>query len=143
MGRRKKPPARTMPVREIPLDIEGYEGQTVRVKLDLPSGFLETAMGLFGIAGTFDLGNLSEREARELRSLLSDLRRDLANAIVEWNLADPYDGEVLPQPYKNPDAFAGLGFQTLADLTNQILAPAEEMQKNLSEPSSPTSTGAG
>ena len=139
MADKNKP--RRAPLREVILDWEGYEGQTVKVRPDLPSGFLETAMGLFSIAGTFDLSSLSPREAKSLRHLLSNLRRDLAQSIVEWNLRDPYDGEPLPQPYKNPEAFTFLGFEALTDLANLILAPPKETEKNSSEPSSPTSTG--
>ncbi|MBM4467766.1 MAG: hypothetical protein FJ014_19825 [Chloroflexi bacterium] len=135
----KKP--RKAPLREVVLDWEGYEGQTIKVRPDLPSGFLETAMGLFGVSGTFDLSALSPREARQLQGLLGDLRRDLAYAIVEWDLRDPYDDEPLPQPYKNPDAFTFLGFEALTDLTNLILSPPRETEKNSSGPSSPTSTG--
>jgi len=139
MADKNKP--RRAPLREVVLDWEGYEGQMVKVRPDLPLGFLETAMGLFSMAGTFDLSKLSPREAKSLQQLLGNLRRDLAQSIVEWDLRDPYDGEPLPQPYKNPDAFTFLGFEVLTDLTNLILSPSRETEKNLSEPSSPTSTG--
>jgi hypothetical protein len=128
-------------IRSITLDLEGYEGQVIRVKEDLPGGFLETAMGLFGISGTFNLRALSPKEAREVRGLLHDLRRDLANVVVGWDLRDPYDDEPLPQPFRNPEAFASLGLDALTGLVNVILSPPKEQEKNLSEPSSPTSTG--